>query len=437
MNFRANADAFTTALSGLATSNPNVCTLGTLSQKATESGRDINYLRIQPPGGVASRPVVLILGGVHARELAPPPATLSFAHKLIKAYRSGSDAVDIAYDAFTDPDGNVPYGAWKILASEVRRFLDELTILVVPLVNPDGRDFVLVGNPDWRGNRNTAACAGFGVDINRNFPIGWHTDVYYTKHDQDIVKQIHSPDCSEIFRGPDASSEKETKGIQDLIDNNDVRFFIDVHSAGRRVLRPWGLADNQDTVPEQRFDNTALDRVGDTGGRDVLSGVYKEFMPNDPPDKVFDTHEQVALKMAQAIVDQAGPNAVATQRSTYRVRRIPQLYQEFFALPHILPVPGSTIDYALARQFRAGEPKPAYAFAMEIGWDPIKSADGSLNQNIPNNDPVTEGGFFPLNDDKFTKIERETHAGLAALLTAAVGPAAVSPPGAARRKKKK
>jgi hypothetical protein len=408
MSFAAPSATIISAMQALANGpqTKNVCSVRTLANKTKPGNTDVHLLEIKPSGAAANRPVALILGGVHARELAPPAAVFAFGRKLIEAYASGKD---VDYPAVTD--GAITYPAWKIKKAEVKKLVDAVTIQLVPVVNPDGRDHALNVDADWRGNRNTAACAGFGVDVNRNFAIGWRVERYYTDADEKkIVPRGTNPKCtSQAFRGPSEASENETKNIQKLIDDGDVRFFIDVHSEGRRVLTPWGLADNQATVATQNFLEASHDRKADgSGGRSVLDGTYKEFMPDAKPHRQLSIHDQVAKAMVQKILDQAGKNKTAIERSTYKIRQIPYLYKEFMNLSHILPVPGSSSDYALSRQFRPGEPKPAYSFALEIGYEPTGLIVGE--------DPETEGGFVPSSATKYAKIEREAHAALIAFL---------------------
>src|SRR6266436_6146532 len=57
------------------------------------------------PASPSPRWAVLVLGGVHARELAPPDALVSFVEKLTAAYAAGGG---VTYPAWTSPvDGTV------------------------------------------------------------------------------------------------------------------------------------------------------------------------------------------------------------------------------------------------------------------------------------------------------------------------------------------
>lgn len=398
-----------------------IATISDLAETATESGRQIKMLEITGPGDSSTRDVALIIGGQHAREWAPPDAVFSFAKNLVDAYGAGSD---LSYPATTIRSGgrSVGYSAWTIPIADVRRIVDNLVILVLPVANPDGRDHSLAraaagdtSGMRWRGNRNVAACSTHGVDLNRNYDIGWDPNVlpagdraYYATADlaQIVTDGGFDPDCtSDAYHGPDAGSEKEVQNIQTVIDARKVNYFIDVHSSGRWILCPWGIAGTQTNDSTKSFLTTALDRTTAGGaGRTVTDGTYEEFIPDSRPLRIFETHRQIATAIKRAIEEQAGPSgSTARSRSGYRIEPIVNIYKILRNLPRLVPVPGSATDYAFARQFRPGETKPAFSFALECG----SRRDG-------------ERGWFPTTT-VYEKVEREVHAALCAMLKAAVG----------------
>lgn len=70
------------------------------------------------------------------------------------------------------------------------------------------KNYFILKNRDWVKNRRVnhgSDC--LGVNIERNFDFSWGID-------------INSSDdpCSDIFRGPSADSEEETKAIQFAVD---------------------------------------------------------------------------------------------------------------------------------------------------------------------------------------------------------------------------
>ncbi len=84
--------------------------------------------------------------------------------------------------------------------------LQTTAIVVVPVVNPDGYEYTRTTDRSWRGNRDVAACAGFGVDINRNYTTSW----------KEAAEAITSY-CSDRYCGPGAASESETKAMETLL----------------------------------------------------------------------------------------------------------------------------------------------------------------------------------------------------------------------------
>lgn len=389
------------ALGALAAANPTICSRTTLPN-TTHLGKTMSYVKIGTASGGSSRLGVVVTGGVHAREWAPPDAILSFIQKLVRAYATGTP---IAYPSWTDtsvPATPVVYGAFTIPLRDVRLIVDNLDLFVLPLVNPDGHDLSQASpaNAMWRKNgRPDPGCPwdpvtqnGPGVDINRNFNIrnAWDYDVYYTVAGASHVSASKDP-CKEIFIGSAAASEPETRNLQSLIANNQVHYFLDVHSYGRRIMYPWGLENDQSTTPTQNFLNNDWNRGGPQPGRDGgIGGTYGEFFPNTAPIRLFDQHTVLGGRMQSLIRTNAGADATAISRSAYMVTPSLDLY----------PTTGAVDDYTFSQQFETPSRAPIYAFTMECGT----LADG-------------ENGFHPSYTQKFPKIEREVHSALFAFLS--------------------
>src|SRR4051794_25789408 len=207
--------ALTDRLRSLVSAHADVCELEPLPHRSHEGG-EVHALRIGKGPST-----VVILGGVHAREWAPPDALLSFAEALVGAYAGGGSLEHPEWvDETADPP--ITYAAWSVPAADVKRLVDGVTLMLVPLVNPDGRDFTLAGTDDvhfmWRKNRRPAAPqhAGpwcVGVDLNRNFDIAWDFERYYTPQAATEVQSSKQPCDPQIFIGPSAASEPETLNV--------------------------------------------------------------------------------------------------------------------------------------------------------------------------------------------------------------------------------
>ncbi|MGH2942768.1 MAG: M14 family zinc carboxypeptidase, partial [Solirubrobacteraceae bacterium] len=296
--------------------------------------------------------------------------------------------------AFTDtaasPD--VAYAAASVPAADVQRIVAGLELHVLALVNPDGRAFSQssAANAMWRKNRRAppAGSTCRGVDINRNYDIAWDFDRYYSPAGAAAVSASRDPCDPQVYIGPGASSEPETRNVIGLLRERRIELYVDVHSFSRKILFPWGIDDNQSDEPDQNFRNPQWDRRRDGG----FGGPYGEYIPNEPAQRLLDEHASLGRAMRAAIIDGAGPDARARSRSAYDVEPSLALY----------PATGTASDYACSLQF---EPDPPAArvisYTLECGSD----ADG-------------EGGFQPV-PAIYPKIEREVHLSLMALLLAA------------------
>ena len=383
-------------LVALASAHPLVCATGVLPHR-THEGREVHFLRI---GRGAGGPVAVI-GGVHAREWAPPDSLLSLAEGLVRAY-AGDAPFEHAEWVDRSAEPPIRYAPWTVPADEVRRLLDGMTLLLVPLVNPDGRDFSLAGTDDlhfmWRKNRRPAPPGHtgshcHGVDLNRNFDIAWDFERYYNEAAASEVQSSKNPCDPQIYIGAEAASEPETRNVQSLIAEHRPTHFMDVHAYARDILFPWGMDDDQGRDPTESFQNQAWDRDGEHGGRDGAGGAYGEYLPA----ALAAGHQAVARRMRDAVRDQAGPDPTARRRSMYTIKQALGLY----------PTTGTSDDWVFAQALDNGAPTLAYC--LECGID--QAPDDPLDD---------EGGFHPDYGLKFPKIEREVHAAVLALGRAAL-----------------
>jgi hypothetical protein len=515
------------ALDALAAAFPDNCELITLPNKSADPpGVDIKCVRLHE-GNVLKDPAVLIIGGVHGREWAPPDALLRLAQNLLDAYKNASAIEFPPLTAQVDlPAPNPPlaigYPAFRIPYDHVLKIFKGLDLYILPCVNPDGRQWDILTPADpfpdgWRKNRrnnpDNPAAAAVGVDLNRNFDIAWDFARYFdmvsyrTKFPkgpavpQDTAQTFNGvtdpartvaikggptggsltlsfngadtalipfnaaasviqdqltalatigsgnvtvtgPDggpyavtftgarahpvamLTASYSGPSGlvggdnphveirhagpTGEPETLNVQWLVDNRKVRFFLDVHSAGRTILVPWGLEDNGDD-PSMSFLQASWDWQ-----RDGLLPAdvppprknYNEYVPNDFPYHLGQKLTEIAGAMQTAILRASGADPAAApgtddrkDHSTYTVG-----FSSRFYLPrHGGPTTGSSDDYAFSRQFVDTSRSPIYAFTTEVGAD-------------------EEGIFHPdymAPANQYQKIEREVHAAVDGFLMAA------------------
>lgn len=128
---------------------------------------------------------------------------------------------------------------WHLLENygvdeEITYILDNLELYFVPCANPDGYLYNEQTNPNgggmWRKNRRNNGGGNFGVDLNRNYGYEWGYD-----------NQGSSPTASsDVYRGPSAFSEKETKAIKWLTENRSFKLAIDHHTYSNILLYPFG-----------------------------------------------------------------------------------------------------------------------------------------------------------------------------------------------------
>jgi len=137
------------------------------------------------------KPALLFTGTIHAREWIGNELAVSFIEYLLSNYSSNP----------------------KILQT-----LTKNTLYIVPCLNPDGFEYSRTQFSFWRKNRRDNGDGTFGVDLNRNFSVGYGKS---------------SNTASNVYSGPNPFSEPETSAIKKFVDNKDnITIALDYHSQG-------------------------------------------------------------------------------------------------------------------------------------------------------------------------------------------------------------
>lgn len=303
----------------LANNFPAFFTLITLPEQSVE-GRTSHALKIAGGNPSPDRRGVLFLGGVHARELVNPDMLLMTATKICQSYTGNSDLV---------------LGGKTYTAGVVKLLVETLDIFIFPLVNPDGRAYVQdpSGDAMWRKNRRYDPVSGcYGVDINRNFDLLWSSGIGTSS----------SPCDYQIYKGPAAFSEPETRNVRWMLDTYpQIQAMLDVHSFSNDYLYPWGDATDQSSDPNQNFQNPAYN-----GLRGVPnSAQYKEYTP------------AVDLSWFQNTGNALVSAIQAVRGTAYTSKQSIGLY----------PTSGTSDDYGYGRHFVDGSKTRCYGTTLETG----------------------------------------------------------------------
>lgn len=310
-----SVDGVEAALGHLAKQHPALCSRIVLPEKTFE-GRTCSAVRLGA-GSARRRNGVLLVGGLHAREIVNPDLLVTLAFRLCRAYGAGK---------------GLAFGGKAYTAADVKLVLEKLHLYVFPLANPDGRAFVLspAGDPWWRKNRRPTIDGCIGTDLNRNFDFLWTSGIGTSDDPHDY----------QVYRGTAPFSEPETRNVRHLLDAHPIDVMVDVHSYSELVLYPWGDDDNQTRTAAMNFANPAYDGV-----RGVIGDTaYCEYLP-DPDLQWF---ANTARKVRASIG--------AVRGRWYTAEPSAGLY----------PTSGCSTDWAYSRHFANGGSR-VRAFSIETG----------------------------------------------------------------------
>ncbi|WP_319381359.1 M14 family zinc carboxypeptidase [Thiomicrorhabdus sp.] len=137
------------------------------------------------------KPALFYTGTLHAREWIGIELAIAFARHVI-------DHIDY------DP--------------QLINLLERAAFYVIPCANPDGFEYSRNHFAFWRKNRRQNADGSFGVDLNRNFSIGF----WATKET-----------TSNVYSGPAPFSEPETQALKAFVESHpNITIALDYHSQG-------------------------------------------------------------------------------------------------------------------------------------------------------------------------------------------------------------
>lgn len=202
----------------LADTYPDLIATDTIGQSV--EGRELLLIKI----GKGEQKIMLA-GTHHAREYITATFLMEMTDEYARHYAAKED-----------------FGEYDIKA-----LLNEVTVYIVPMVNPDGVNLVQngveavkdpervksmrmlqIGYEEWKANIN-------GVDLNRQYPCHW-----------DEKQSNTDMPSSEMYKGTAPGTEPEVQAIMTLCKNNDFLLTASFHTKGEVIY--WADSGTQDSI---------------------------------------------------------------------------------------------------------------------------------------------------------------------------------------------
>ncbi len=225
------------ALQNYAQNYPDLAVLDTIGYSL--EGRPIFAMKISDnPGVDEDEPEGMINGLIHARE----PITME-----INLY-----VIDYLLTR---------YGIYP----NITNMVDSLEMWFVPVINPDGYVYNEITNPGgggmWRKNLCDNGDGTFGVDLNRNWGIGWGYD--------NIGSSDYPNDLT--YRGSGPFSEPETQVMRDFINAHDFTVIINYHAYSGYYCTAWGYVPVGIPAPDVDKLTNLMNSMAFYNGYDVFN----------------------------------------------------------------------------------------------------------------------------------------------------------------------
>ena len=230
------------------TSNPNLFQVESIGK--TWEDRDIIAVSITKNVKESKqKPALFYTGTIHAREWIGIELSLSFAKYILE---------HIDYDP------------------QLNDILDRTTLYMVPCANPDGFEYSRNHFAFWRKNRRRNGDGTFGVDLNRNFSVGFTPN---------------QNTSSNVYSGPSAFSEPETSALRDFVEShNNITIALDYHSQGNVFFPAHNFIheDAEDAIDLNILASNMAEEIRKESGREygvhmgkppvhLISGSGREF----------------------------------------------------------------------------------------------------------------------------------------------------------------
>ncbi|MBF0371580.1 MAG: M20/M25/M40 family metallo-hydrolase [Magnetococcales bacterium] len=186
----------------------------------------------------AEKPALLYTGTIHAREWIGIELGVAFARHVVQNLE---------------------------LDEELRQILTRATLYMIPCLNPDGFELSRRHFSGWRKNCRKNADGTMGVDLNRNFPIGFRS---------------HGDSGSNLYPGPEPFSEPETRAVRDFVESHpNLAIALDYHSHGNVFFPAHNFRheDSADTTDMNVFCANMAEEIRKVSGREY--GIHQGKPP--------------------------------------------------------------------------------------------------------------------------------------------------------------
>jgi murein tripeptide amidase MpaA len=255
-------------------------------------------------------PNILIVSLHHAREITTTELSMYTIAKLTSEY--GKDPV-------------------------ITRALNENQIWIVPVVNPDGLHHVFTKNNWWRKNKRNHGNNTFGVDLNRNYDLGWHKCV--AKVDQ----------TDDVYKGPHPFSEPEVQTLVGFSRRYPPAKVLDFHSYGNEVLTGYLCTKIPTSIGVY---------INETGKRLASSCGFETRPPSDDGEhQEYHIKQHTNFAFLVEIGDAFQPDYETCKKD---VRRVWPLIYKFLNVS--IPLRGHVSDA------KSGKPIQARIFVQGVEW---------------------------------------------------------------------